>query len=281
MQAVDQSPPAAPPPAGDGMVRMSLGAHLDELRTRLLLAVFGFAVAFFAALAGAKGFARVVLSPYRAAMEAAGIEAKLQALQPAEPFMVYMKSALVLAALLSSPWILYQIWAFVAAGLHRPERRFVHVAVPACAALFIAGVLFFLLAVGPWMFGFFMQFDLGLDFLAYQPGLGRTVDFILALALVFGVAFQTPVAIFCAERMGLVSLPALRRARKYVFLACFVVGAVATPPDAVSQVALALPLYVLYETALLACGLGRRQRKLPKVGPSQSAHAANGKFSEQ
>lgn len=242
-------------------MRMGLGQHLDELRARLILALLGFALAFGVALAGAKGFARIILAPYRAALAAAGGGAKLQALQPAEPFLVYLKSALVLAALLGAPWILYQIWAFVASGLRRSERRFVHVAVPACAALFVAGVLFFLLAIGPWMFGFFMRFDLGLDFLAYQPGLGQTVDFILALALVFGVAFQTPVAIFCAERMGLVSLPALRRARKYVFLACFVVGAVATPPDVVSQIALALPLYVLYEAALLACRLWRTPRK--------------------
>lgn len=237
------------------MVQMSLGRHLDELRTRLWFGLLGFAGAFFVSLAAAKGFARIILSPYRAAMQAAGIESKLQALQPAEPFLVYLKSALVLAALISSPWIFYQLWAFVAAGLHRHERRFVHVVVPACAALFVGGVLFFLLAIGPWVFRFFMQFDLGLDYLTYQPGLGKTVDFVLSLALVFGVAFQTPVAIVFAERMELVSLAALRRARKYVFLACFIVGAVATPPDVVSQIALAVPLYVLYEAGLLVCRL--------------------------
>ena len=241
------------------MVRMSLGRHLDELRARLWLGLLGFAAAFFVSLSVAKGFARIILSPYRAAMQAAGIESKLQALQPAEPFLVYMKSALVLAALISSPWILYQLWAFVAAGLHRHERRFVHVAAPACAGLFVAGVLFFLLTIGPWVFRFFMQFDLGLDYLTYQPGLGKTVDFVLSLALVFGVAFQTPVAIVFAERMGLVSLAALCRSRKYVFLACFIVGAVATPPDVVSQVALAIPLYVLYEAGLLVCRIWRHR----------------------
>ena len=239
---------------GDGGARMSLGGHLDELRMRLGLALGGFAVAFFASLAAGKWFARVVLSPYRAAMESAGLDLKLQAVQPAEPFLVYVKAALVLATLVSSPWIFYQLWAFVAAGLHAHERRYVRAVVPASAALFAAGVLFFLLGIAPWMFRFFMQFDLGIDYLTYQPAVGQTADFILGLALTFGAAFQTPVAIVFAERMGLVSLDGLRRARKFVLLGAFVVGAVCTPPDVVSQIALALPLYMLYESGLLACG---------------------------
>lgn len=91
-------------------------------------------------------------------------------------------------------------------------------------------------------------------------GVGKTADFILTLALVFGLAFQTPVAIVFAERMGLVALESLSKARRYVFLGAFVVGAVLTPPDVVSQVALALPLYVLYEGGLLACRLLWRKR---------------------
>lgn len=241
-------------------VRMSLGGHLDELRVRLGLALGGFVVAFFAALSAGKWFAGVILSPYRMAMEAAGLDVKLQAVQPAEPFLVYMKASLVLAALISSPWMFYQLWAFVAAGLHRNERRFVRAAVPACAALFAGGVLFFLLGIAPWIFQFFMQFDLGIDYLTYQPAVGKTADFILVLALVFGLAFQTPVAIVFAERMGLVSVAGLQRARKYVLLGAFVVGAVCTPPDVVSQIALALPLYALYEGGLLVCRLWPRRR---------------------
>ena len=244
----------------DGGVRMSLGEHLDELRVRLGLALGGFVVAFFAALSAGKWFAGVILSPYRMAMEAAGLELKLQAVQPAEPFLVYMKAALVLAALISSPWVFYQLWAFVAAGLRRHERRFVLAAVPACAALFAGGVLFFLLGLAPWIFRFFMQFDLGIDYLTYQPAVGKTADFILVLALVFGLAFQTPVALVFAERMGLVSVAGLQRARKYVLLGAFVVGAICTPPDVVSQIALALPLYALYEGGLLACRIWPRRR---------------------
>ena len=242
-------------------VAMSLGRHLDELRMRLGLALAGFGVGLGMALSGAKWFAGVVLSPYRKAMEAAGVELKLQAFQPAEPFLVYLKAAVVLAALISSPWVFYQIWAFVAAGLHRNERRFVHLVVPASAALFCAGVLFFLLGIAPWVFRFFMQFDLGIDYLTYQPGVGQTVDFILALALVFGMGFQTPIAIVFAERMGLVSYATLAGGRKLVFLGAFLLGALATPPDVISQVALALPLYVLYEGGMLICRWWPRRRR--------------------
>lgn len=244
----------------DSLLHMSLGGHLDELRTRLGLALAGFVVAFFASLSAGKWFAGVILSPYKAAMESAGIQVRLQAVQPAEPFLVYMKASLVLATLISSPWLFYQLWAFVSAGLHRRERRFVHVVAPACSLLFAGGVLFFLLVIAPWVFRFFMQFDLGIDYLTYQPGVGRTADFILALTLVFGLAFQTPVAIVFAERMGLVAFESLRKARKYVFFGAFVVGAVLTPPDVVSQIALALPLYVLYEGGLLVCRFLQKRR---------------------
>ena len=245
--------------------RMSLGAHLDELRTRIGWALAGFVAAFCISLSAGKWFAGIILSPYAAAMESAGIEVKLQAVQPAEPFLVYVKAALVLAALISSPWIFYQLWAFVSAGLHRHERRFVRIVAPACALLFAGGVLFFLLAIAPWIFRFFMQFDLGVDYLTYQPAVGQTADFILTLATVFGLAFQTPVAIVFAERLGLVAYESLCRARKYVFLGAFVVGAVLTPPDVISQIALALPLYVLYEGGVWVCRF-RQKRQAAKSG---------------
>ena len=253
MQTLPDHPDAPRIPDPGDPSRMSLGAHLEELRARILLALAGFTAAFFVSLGMGKGFVRAILSPYRQAMLSAGVDLKLQAFQPAEPFLVYMKASAVLAVLLASPWIFYQIWAFVASGLLPHERRFVRRLSWAGALLFATGTLFFLGVIAPGVFRFFIRFDLGLDYLSYQPGIGKTVDFILVLALVFGLAFQTPMAIISAQRMGLVSLDALRRNRKYVFLACFIVGAIATPPDVISQIALALPLYALYEAALLVC----------------------------
>lgn len=253
----------SPAPGDESIGRMSLGDHLAELRLRLVYALLGLAVAFGISLTAGKGFARLILSPYAAAMRSAGIEARLQAFQPAEPFMVYLKAAFVLALLLGSPWLFYQTWAFVSAGLYRHERRFVLIVAPASAALFVAGTLFCLRGVAPWAFRFFMQFDPGIDYLTYQPGIDKTLDFIVWLALAFGLAFQTPVAIVFAERLGLVSIAALCRNRKSVFLTSFVVGAVLTPPDILSQIALALPLYLLYESGIVVCRLWRSRRESP------------------
>ncbi len=265
--SADASRPPLQPPDEAGTVRMPLGGHLEELRRRLFLGLLGLAMAFAVSLGVGKGFARLILSPYEDAMRSAGIAAGLQAIQPAEPFAVYMKASFVLALLISSPWLFYQLWAFVSAGLHAQERRFVYLAAPASALLFVAGVLFLLLGIAPWVFQFFMRFDLGLDYLTYQPGLDATVAFILWLALAFGLAFQTPIAIVFAERIGLISIAELRRVRKYVFLAAFFVGAVFTPPDVLSQIALALPLYILFEAGLAVCRFRRRKRNGAEAPP--------------
>lgn len=248
----------------DELVSMSLGDHLEELRARLMLALAGLAAAMAVALALGKWFLGFILAPYQTAMKDLGIQVNLQAIEVAEPFMVYMKASIVLAALISSPWLFYQMWAFVAAGLYKHERRFVKAVAPASAVLFVIGVLFFLMIIAPLVFRFFVQFNPGIDFLVYQPQISKTVSFILMLALVFGLAFQTPIAIVFAERMGLVTVPQLVSVRKYVFLAVFIVAAIATPPDVVSQCSLAVPLYFLYECGILICRL--RHKKQPVSG---------------
>jgi len=203
----------------------------------------------------------LILSPYQTAMKDLGMDVQLQAIEVAEPFMIYLKAVTVLALLISSPWLFYQLWAFVSAGLYKHERRFVRAAAPASAVLFVVGVMFFLLAIAPLVFNFFGQFNPGIDYFSYAPQMNKTVDFILMLALVFGLAFQTPIAIVFAERMGLVSIKVLCQSRKYVLLGVFVVGAIATPPDFISQVALAVPLYVLYEGSIVICRLWRKKRQ--------------------
>jgi sec-independent protein translocase protein TatC len=243
------------------LVSMSLVDHLEELRSRLILALVGLVAAFLISLIAGKWFLAIVLSPFRNAMQEIGVTVNLQALDVAEPFLLYLKASLVLAGLISSPWLFYQAWAFVSAGLYKHERRFVYCAAPVSAILFVTGVLFFLLGIAPMVFKFFARFNLGVEFV-YQPQITKTVNFILLLALVFGAAFQTPIAIVFAERMGLVTIETLCRIRKYVFLTAFVVGAMATPPDVVSQIALAVPLYILYEVSIIVCRVWRRKRKV-------------------
>jgi len=245
----------------DELVSMSLGDHLEELRARLILALTGLTVAFLVSLVAGKWFLALILSPYQTAMKDLGMDVQLQAIEVAEPFMIYLKAVAVLALLISSPWLFYQLWAFVSAGLYKHEQRFVRVAAPGSAVLFVTGVMFFLLAIAPMVFRFFGKFNPGIDYFTYQPQMNKTVDFILMLALVFGLAFQTPIAIVFAERMGLVSVKVLCQSRKYVFLGVFVVGAIVTPPDFVSQISLAVPLYVLYEGSIIICRLWRKKRQ--------------------
>ncbi len=238
---------------------MSLGDHLEELRARMILALLGLAGALVVSLAFGNQFLHLLLIPFEQAIRNAQLQPSLQAIKVAEPFMVYLKASMVLAILLASPWISYQIWAFVSAGLYRHERQYVYVVAPISAFLFILGSLFFLFIVSPLAMKFFVQFNVGIDYIKYQPSISDYVSFILILSLVFGLGFQSPIAVVFAERLGLVSIETLCKIRKYVFLAVFVIGAAATPPDVISQVALALPLYILYESSILICRLWRKR----------------------
>lgn len=240
---------------------MSLGDHLEELRARLILAILGLLVGLGVALLWGRPFLQLILLPFEQAMKLSDLQPSLQAIRVAEPFLVYLKSSLVLGLLLSSPWIFYQIWAFVSAGLYRRERRYIYVVAPISVVLFVGGVLFFLRIVAPLALKFFIRFNAGVEYIRYQPSLSDYVSFILMLSVVFGLTFQTPIFIVFAERMGLIDLKTLQKARRYVFLASFVIGAFATPPDVITQIALAVPLYCLYEAAILFCRFRRRMEE--------------------
>jgi sec-independent protein translocase protein TatC len=195
--------------------------------------------------------------------------ARLQTLSPAEAFSAYMKVAFIAGLILTSPWVFYQLWMFVAAGLYEHERHYVRTAVPFSVGLFVTGALFFLFLVAPISLRFFLAFG---DILGVSSSwtLDKYISFVTVLMLVFGLAFQTPIAIFILNRTGLVSLDTLRRARKYVFLAVFVIAAVVTPPDVVSQIMLGFPLYGLYELGILLSHLARKKADAKKQGSSPS-----------
>lgn len=178
----------------------------------------------------------------------------LQVLKPAEGFVAYMKVSFIAGLILTCPWVFYQIWMFVAAGLYPHERKYVKTAVPFSAILFVVGAMFFLFLVAPLSLKFFLIFD-DLLKVASNWTLQGYISFVTMLMLVFGLAFQMPIAIFILARTGLVSVAALRNVRKYVFLAVFFVAAVVTPPDVISQVTLALPLYALFELGILLASL--------------------------
>lgn len=229
---------------------MSLGDHLEELRARLILAIIGLVVGTIICLFFGKQILGFIESPYTQLRESHPELPKLKFWSPPDAFVVYMKISLVSGLIISSPWVFYQLWMFIAAGLYPHEKRYVHLAVPFSATLFVAGALFFLYIIAPISLAFCLKFG---QFINVEPmwTLQKYVSFITLLMLVFGIGFQTPIAIFFLNKTGLVSMQRLRASRKYVFLAVFIVAAIATPPDVVSQVTLAVPLYLLFELGIL------------------------------
>ncbi len=179
---------------------------------------------------------------------------RLQILAPADGFVGFMKISMICGLVLSAPWVFYQLWMFVAAGLYEHERRAVQMAVPFSAGLFITGALFFLFIVAPLSLKFFLGFG-DLIGVSCHWTFQKYISFITVLMLVFGIAFQTPIAIYILNRTGLVLVESLRSSRKFVIFSIFVIAAMATPPDVVSQVTLALPLYGLYEIGIILCVL--------------------------
>ncbi|MBC8218406.1 MAG: twin-arginine translocase subunit TatC [Planctomycetes bacterium] len=200
--------------------------------------------------------------------DSAGVGTRLQTLAPSDGFVSYMKISLVAGLIISSPWVFYQLWMFVAAGLYSNERRYVNVAVPFSAALFVIGALFFLLVVAPLALRFLIGFNTRFLGVNSHFTFQNYISFVTMLMLVFGIAFQTPIAIFVLVKTGLVSVRALRRSRKYVLLGIFVVAAMATPPDVISQVTLAIPLYFLFELGIvLGYFATRKKKKKSEEGP--------------
>jgi len=187
-----------------------------------------------------------------------------QIIKVAAGFVSYVKIGLVTGLLLSSPWVFYQLWMFVAAGLYPNEKRYVYLAVPFSAVLFICGALFFITVVAPITLGFLVKFNERMLDVRSQFTFQHYISFVSHLMLVFGIAFQTPVAIFFLNRTGLVSVEALRRSRKFVLLAVFVAAAMATPPDVISQVTLAIPLYALFELGILLSYLAELKKRKSK-----------------
>jgi sec-independent protein translocase protein TatC len=185
----------------------------------------------------------------------------LQVIAVAAGFVSYIKIALIAGMIFSSPWVFYHLWMFVAAGLYPHEKRYVHLAAPISAVLFICGALFFLIVVAPLTLKFLVRFNERMLDVRSQFTFQHYISFVSHLMLVFGLAFQTPTAIFFLNKTGLVSRKALSRSRKYVVLVIVIVAAMATPPDVVSQIALAVPLYLLFELGILLSYFADRKRK--------------------
>jgi sec-independent protein translocase protein TatC len=250
----------AQPNANEDVV-MSLGDHLEELRTRVLLSLVGLAIGVGICLGFGQWIIRFIEMPYEQVRAHHKELAALAYLAPADAFIAYTKVAIIAGLILSSPWVFYQFWMFVGAGLYPHEKKYVYIAVPFCVTLFVMGALFFLFVIARVTLEFFVTFG---NFIGVVPMwmLDRYISFMTLMMLVFGLSFQTPAVVFVLYKIGVVSLSTLRSVRKYAVFGAVVVGGVATPSaDPFSQLALAIPLYLLYELGILLCMFSERKKK--------------------
>ena len=268
-------PPALPPPPADedededeeGMVRMSFMGHLEELRSRIIKALAGVGVAFLLSIIFANDLWRIVSAPAVEALTSLGFQNKLAQIKPMETFTtVWVKLPILAAVFLSSPWILYQVWAFIAPGLYKRERRWAVPFVLSSAGLFITGGLF----------AYFVAFRYGLTFLL---GIGRNINILPVVSITeyfdlfvnvtvgIGLVFQLPVLIFFLVLLRLVTPGFLIRNSRYAVLVIVIVAAIVTPtPDVVNLMLFAVPMCLLYFVGVFAgylLNLHRENRHFP------------------
>jgi len=235
------------PPGGDDIPQeMSLVDHLVELRSRLLRSVVGVLVVFVGLVPFAQQIYTWLAHPLLARLPAG---TSMIATGVTTPFFVPMKVAALAAFLLALPWVLYQAWAFVAPGLYAHEKRWVGPLVVASTGLFFAGMAFAYYAVMPMVFAFVTGF--APEGVAVMTDIAAYFDFVLGLFIAFGVTFEVPVLVVVLVATGIVTPAKLRESRPYVIVGAFVVGAIFTPPDVVSQLMMAVPLCILFEIGVL------------------------------
>jgi sec-independent protein translocase protein TatC len=224
-------------------------AHLLELRSRLLRVVLVVLVAFLAIYPFSDHLYTWLSGPLRAVLPEGS---SMIAIQVASPFLIPMKLALLAAVFVTVPYILYQLWAFVAPGLYRHEKRLVWPLLISSTLLFYLGAAFAYFVVFPLVFAFFAAVTP--TGVAMMTDISEYLDFVLKLFFAFGAAFEVPIATILLVRSGAVTREALRAKRPYVIVVAFVVGMLLTPPDIVSQILLAVPVWLLFELGLLLSG---------------------------
>src|SRR6188768_2989634 len=243
-------------------------AHLMELRDRLLYCVYGLAVAgvLLSIWPGPAGLIDLIAVPIKAHMPP---DAKLIAVGVFSPFFVPLKVLLMAAVLLALPWLMYQIWMFVAPGLYSHEKKFALPLIIFGSLLAYTGIAFVQFFVLDKMFIFIQKFTPAS--VAATPDIASYVESILSLYIAFGVAFQVPIVVMLLVRFEMVTVEQLRSFRGYFIVVAFVVAAVLTPPDVVSQLALAIPMCLLYEIGIFAAQIFIRTTQAPAESSATDA----------
>ena len=225
-------------------------SHLVELRDRLLRALIAFAVVLVVLIPFASELYDLLATPM---MHALPEGSKMIATGVITPFLVPIKVAMMVAFVMTLPYTLYQAWSFIAPGLYNHEKRLVLPLVVASTLLFVIGIAFCYFFVFNTVFHFINQ--IAPKSISVAPDIENYLNFVLTMFLAFGLTFETPIVVVMLTRMGLVSIEQLREARPSFIVIAFIIAAVVTPPDVVSQLLLAVPMCLLFEVGLIAARL--------------------------
>lgn len=243
-------------------------AHLIELRDRLIRAVIAIALAcgVLALWPGPSALYDLLAAPLVAHLPAG---TTLIATNVISPFLVPLKIMLMAAFLLALPVVLYQVWAFVAPGLYSHEKKLVLPLVVSSTLLFLLGVAFCYFFVFGQVFKFIQSF--APKSITAAPDIEAYLSFVLTMFIAFGAAFEVPVAVVVLARLGIVSIEKLKAFRGYFIVVAFIIAAVVTPPDVISQLALAIPMCILYELGIWAARLFIKHTRAPDAAPEDGA----------
>jgi sec-independent protein translocase protein TatC len=256
------------------MIQDTFISHLMELRDRLLRSLGALAVVLLCLLPWASELYDLLANPM---MRALPEGTKMIATGVITPFLVPVKVALMVAFVIVLPYVLYQAWSFVAPGLYAHEKRLVLPLVVASTFLFLLGIAFC----------YFFVFGVVFDFvhkiapksISVAPDIENYLNFVLTMFLAFGVTFEVPIAVVLLVRMGVVTLQQLRDIRPYFIVGAFVIAAVVTPPDVISQFLLAVPMWLLFEVGLIAARfvtVRSREEEYGELEPLSEPEAENG-----
>lgn len=237
---------------------MPLTSHLEELRKRLMIASIAWLVAFLACYSVAEKLFQTLSAPVYSALPEGS---SLVFIQATEPFFTYLKVAAVAGLLIAMPVIMWQLWGFVAPGLYKKEKRLAVPFVLASCLCFGVGTYFGFSLVFPMIFTFLVQFGTGTGEINAMLSMGAYLTLSTRLLFAFGMVFELPIIIFFLARMGVVDHKWLAAKRKIAFLLAFVLGAVLTPPDVISQASIAVPFIVLYEVGIVVARLFGKKKK--------------------
>ncbi|MEO6698964.1 MAG: twin-arginine translocase subunit TatC [Paraperlucidibaca sp.] len=235
---------------------MPLVNHLIELRTRLLRVIVVLFVVFFSLVYFANDIYGWLSAPLRALLPPGST---MIATDVTSPFMAPFKLTFFVALFASVPYILYQLWGFIAPALYQRERRIAIPLVFTSALLFYAGIAFAYFVTLPAILGFFTR--VGPEDVAIMTDINLYLDFALKLFLVFGITFEIPIAVLVLIAAGVISSASLAEKRRYIIVGCFALSMFLTPPDALSMTMLAIPMWLLFETGLFFGGILERQRQ--------------------